>query len=205
MQELYGDRSGSGLGQAQVFAMPYNARRWLTPGLVPIAPATPSLGNTNAYIRIPHASGPLRPASAGDSDADREKLREERVRRIVEFGDRYKEISLKAITGPTPDSVLASKTLSGLMVKAVEKSSPNQWVSFFLSAGLLNFRATYRCCSGLLEPFTVSCRKVFWTRFCRQEPRLIPKPSRLSTTATVAGRSTTIRKFARLLTHKTDS
>lgn len=128
MQELYGDKSGSGLGQAQVFAMPYNARRWLAPGLTPIAPATPSLGNTNAYIRIPHASGPLRPSSVSDSDAERAKLREERVRRIVEFGDRYKEISLKAITGPTPDSVLASKTLSSLMVKAVEKSSPNSYV-----------------------------------------------------------------------------
>ncbi|KAF8320780.1 hypothetical protein DL93DRAFT_2073494 [Clavulina sp. PMI_390] len=127
MQDLYADES-KGI-PSQVFAMPYNGRRWLPAGLSPAPPHSPSLGNSNAYIKVPHSGHALRFVASKSSENDKElrlALQAARVKRILEFGERYKENSLKILNSKTPDGVLASKTLVPLLVKAMEKSDPDK-------------------------------------------------------------------------------
>lgn len=141
LQDLYGpteSTSGKKKEQFQVFAMPYNGRRWLPAGLSPVPPHSPSLGNTTAYIKIAHSGPALRSASSSHShspsssteDVKRDngegQLRAERVRRILEFGARYKESSTTILNSPTPDGVLASRTLAPLLVRAMEGADPSK-------------------------------------------------------------------------------
>jgi len=105
--------------------MPYNARRWLPAGLPAVPPHSPSLGNTTAYIHVPHSGPPLRSYSCA-SEKERLALREARAKRILEFAEKYKEESSKAINSPTPGSVLASKVLVPIMVGALQWSDPEK-------------------------------------------------------------------------------
>lgn len=123
LQDLYGDSGIS--GQAQVVAMPYNARRWLPAGISPAPPHSPSLGVTTAYIRASHSGPPLRSIPSA-SEKERAALREARVKRILEFAERYKEQSSKIINNPTPRGVLASKILAPLLVRALGGSDPDK-------------------------------------------------------------------------------
>ena len=124
MQDLYGDDDELS-EQAQVFAMPYSARRWLPAGLPAVPPHSPSLGNTTAYIHVPHSGPPLRSDSC-TSEKERLALREARAKRILEFAEKYKEESSKVINSPTPGSVLASKVLVPILVGALQWSDPEK-------------------------------------------------------------------------------
>ena len=95
MQELYGDNSPE---QANVFAMVYKGRRWLPAG-VPAAPPTHHR-LASAYIRVPH-SGPPLPATSFASKEECMALRDTRVKRILDFAERYKE---EFEGGQLPDS-----------------------------------------------------------------------------------------------------
>ena len=122
MQELYGD---VGSEQAQVFAMPYDGRRWLPAGLPPAPPHSPPLANTTAYIRVHHSGPPLHLTSCASKE-ESAALRDARVKRILEFAERYKERSSKVVNSPTPGGILATKMLAPLLVKTLEKSDPEK-------------------------------------------------------------------------------
>lgn len=103
--------------------MPYNGRRWLPQGVLPIPPHSPSFGNTTAYIRITHSGPPLR---ASGSEGSTASLRLDRIKRIVDFATQFKEQSFKIMENPIPEGVLASKSLVPLLIRAVEKSDPQK-------------------------------------------------------------------------------
>lgn len=102
--------------QAQTFALPYSARRWLPANTSPVPPHSPSLANTTAYIRIIHSGAPNRTPG------------KDRVARILDVAGQYKDQSSKAMDSPTPESVLASKSLVPLLIKGVEKADPLKYV-----------------------------------------------------------------------------
>ena len=122
MQELYGDNSPE---QANVFAMAYNGRRWLPAGVPAAPPHSPPLGIATAYIRVPHSGPPLRATSLASKE-ECTALRDTRVKRILDFAERYKEQSSKVVNSPTPGGILASNILAPWLLKALEKSGPEK-------------------------------------------------------------------------------